>query len=615
MNRRRFLTLEKTMFNRMMQSGILLSIATVVAISASGCTLVTPPPPDKYRPLGNDLIINEVFTLPPDRYYAYSWIEMYNPTDRTIPWFDESFPASLNCVGENGTFILTENDGQTWTTPPAVPSGNLNALDFPYPDTGYVGGDNGAMYRVVRIAGEYQFTQVTVPATENINAISSIPLTVSAFAAGNRGTILRTTTRGQTWVAQNSQTTKNIRALKMATVSRIFGCGDSGLVLRSVSSGQWSRLTVPEAFQTTHFYTIGVTGSLGDTAWVAGENGAMLLSRNVGATTPTWFAETTNTGATLRGSYFVPGTTRAWAVGDSGTIIFKRETGRAWVKQTSGTTATLRTVSFIDRDRGWAAGDGGVMLYTTNGGTSWRSLNSGTTENLKGLYNLPLNIRILNRYVLQMYAQRKQFFFDPTTGTINFDYIVKQDTGWLYFDPEILRQQAGGDPPDDIPQNGFVIINSDSARFQEHTDIGPGRTNILNFSIGFYYDSTNIFGVTPVLWDLLQSGEVRLIKQFFRVRTGTGEFLGIETETVDVVRWEGFMPTEDMLPVDPIYPDPGPELIFPQNLPADYIPEWWSLSRFGDDVGTTVEQQSTNGSFYMSDRPVPGYYSQINKNK
>jgi photosystem II stability/assembly factor-like uncharacterized protein len=591
----------------------------VALISAAGCTLVTPPPEDKVRPIGNDLVINEVFTLPPDRYYAYSWIEMYNPTTRTIPWFDETFPASLNVVGENATMLVTENDGRAWASPPALPAGNYNALDFPYPDTGYVVGDNAAVYRVVRVGGQYQFfTPTTNPAAANMNSVSSVALTVSAFAAGDRGTILRTTSRGQNWTAQVSGTTKNIRCIKMATVARIHAVGDSGLVLRSTTSGAWSKLTVPATYVNTNFYTVGLAPTLGDTVWIAGENGSMLISRNIYAPIPTWFAETTNTSATLRGSFFLQGSTRAWMVGDSGTIIFKRESGRAWQKQVSGTTATLRSVSFIDQNRGWVVGDGGLILTTENGGTTWTRLSSGTTENLRGIYSLPLNIRILNRYVLQMYAQRKEFFFDPTTGTINFDYIIKQDTGWLYFDPEILRQQAGGDPPDDIPSNGFVIINSDSARFQEHTDIGPGRTNILNFSIGFYYDQTSQFGVRPVLWDLLESGEVRLIRQFFKVRTGAlpnEPPISISTETVDVVRWGGFMPTLDMLPVDPIYPNPGPELLYPGNQPAGAIPEWWSLSRFGDDVGTSVDAQSTNGSFYMSNRPVPGYYSQINKNK
>jgi hypothetical protein len=112
--------------------------------------------------------------------------------------------------------------------------------------------------------------------------------------------------------------------------------------------------------------------------------------------------------------------------------------------------------------------------------------------------------------------------------------------------------------------------------------------------------------VTPVLWDLLESGEVRLIKQFFTVRMGTGQFLGISTQTVDVVRWGGFMPTVDMLPVDPIYPNPGPELLYPQNQPAGFIPEWWSLARYGDDVGASVDVHATRAGLLQ-----PGEQAQV----
>ncbi len=598
------------MLNRTIYTG---AIAAVVVMTLSGCSLVTEPPPPKTRPVGDNLVINEVFTLPPDKYYAYSWIELLNPTDHTIPWFDESYPASLNLVGDNGTFLMTENDGSDWTSPPAVPAQDLNALNFPYPDTGYVAGDNGTMFRVVRVGTTYEFLPVVVPATCDINSITSIPLTVSGFAAGDCGTILRTTTRGQSWVSQNSRTTKNINSVIMATVSRIYACGDSGLILRSLSSGTWVTLPVGAAYGATNFYTIGYSGSLGDTAWVAGENGTILHSKNANEPTPTWITDTTNTTVTLRGSHFLGGTTLGWVVGDSGTILQKTETGRMWRKQTSGTTANLRSVTFIDRQRGWAVGENGVILGTTNGGSRWTTISSGTASTLNGIYPLPLNIRILDRYVVQMYAQRQQFFFDLTTGTINFDYIVKTDTGYLYYDPEILRQQAGAEAPDDIPRNGFVIINSDSGRFNEHTDVGPGKPNILNFSIGFYYDTASLTGAVPVLWDLLQSGEVRLIRQYFKIRMATGEFLGLTTETVDVVRWGGFVPTLDDLPNDPVSGPPDPALIYPQNQPAGFIPEWWSLSRYGNDVGTSVDLQNTNNSFYMSNRPVPGYYSQMNK--
>ena len=79
---------------------------------------------------------------------------------------------------------------------------------------------------------------------------------------------------------------------------------------------------------------------------------------------------------------------------------------------------------------------------------------------------------------------------------------------------------------------------------------------------------------------------------------------GLTTETIDVVRWGGFMASTNDFP---------PDEVFPNNEPAGFIPEWWSLARYGDDVGQPVDQSNTRNSFFMSDKPVPGWYSQINK--
>jgi hypothetical protein len=63
-------------------------------------------------------------------------------------------------------------------------------------------------------------------------------------------------------------------------------------------------------------------------------------------------------------------------------------------------------------------------------------------------------------------------------------------------------------------------------------------------------------------------------------------------------------------------PDPAttpPELIFPNNEPAGFIPEWYSLARYVNDVGGDVNTISSKASFYMADRPIPGWYSQRSK--
>jgi len=600
-----------------------MTLKTLTALSLmfiSACALVTPPPEPVVRADGNDLVINEVFTLPPDRYYAYSWIELFNPTERSIPWFDQSYPASINVIGQNGTFIQTENDGKDWFSPSSVPGINYNGMTFPYPDTGYAVGDNGVLQRVIRTNDEYQFvTPGGLTATCDLNAVSALPATGSrsptAIVVGDCGTILRTISTGFSWDTRNSGVTTNLLGVDVLTVPVSFVCGEAGTILRSINAGtSWLKITLAAEYDAINFHSIRGTGSLGDSVWVVGDGGTILGSRNATASA-TFFPETTNTTANLKGLFMLRGTNFGWAVGENGTILRRDKPGKRWDPQTSGTTATLRSVSFVDSLRGWITGDNGLILGTTNGGRRWTTLSSGTSNTLTAIHPLPLNIRVLNRYILQMWAKRKEFFFDLTTGTINFDYIVKKDTGYLYFDPEILFQNGVGTPPPPIPRNGFVILNSDSARFEEHTDIGPGKTNVLNVSIGYYFDPTTTLGVRPVLWDLLEGGEVRLVKQFLKFRLSTNEFLDLTTETVDVVRWGGFVPTPADFPIDPLYPTPPTDKIYPQNIPAGTIPEWWSLARYGDDVGEPVNIQSTAHSFYMSETPVPGYYSQLKRDR
>ena len=80
-----------------------LSFGLSALILLSGCTLVTPPPEEKTRFYGPDLVINEVFSLPPDRYYAYSWIELYNPTDRPIAWYART---KVSCARSSASLAL-----------------------------------------------------------------------------------------------------------------------------------------------------------------------------------------------------------------------------------------------------------------------------------------------------------------------------------------------------------------------------------------------------------------------------------------------------------------------------------------------------------------------------
>lgn len=65
--------------------------------------------------------------------------------------------------------------------------------------------------------------------------------------------------------------------------------------------------------------------------------------------------------------------------------------GQTWVPQTSGTTANLWAVHFLNADEGYACGDAGVVVKTTNGGTTWTSANITTTSPVNDVYFISAN--------------------------------------------------------------------------------------------------------------------------------------------------------------------------------------------------------------------------------
>jgi photosystem II stability/assembly factor-like uncharacterized protein len=577
-----------------------LYTASIVVLLVSmfmiaGCTLETPATPDVRVQGGKDLIINEVFTISPDKYYSFSWIELYNPTTKKIKWFDETKPAAGFSVGSGGAIIHTSNDGGAWSDSLGnAQYGTLNSISMSNADTGYAAGNGGTILKLTKNAVQV----LTSGVTANLNGISAAADQQSrtVFAVGDAGTILRSVNRGLSWSAPLVPPTgNNLRSVFFVSFQNIYACGDLGTIIKSTNAGTaWAPKIVPEPYRTLNFYSINFNA---DTGWVTGENGTILFSSNGGGQ---WVPETSHVGAALRGGFFPPGRdpfrrASGWVVGDSGVILLTRDNGATWTRANSGTSGRLNSVSFSDSLRGWAFGDGGLIMTTANGGKTWHSQPSPSGGNLHGSAFIPLIVRVVSQYVLQMVAQRRAFFFDPATGTINYDYFTKIDSGTMVFDPQILVNFGLSSPPD-INPGGFAVITSDSDKFKDHTNLGPGDGTVIPNSIGYYFDAKSTFGVTPVLWTLLPSGEVRLVKRFVTQVIATQQFLGLDSVVIDVVRYGNFRPT----------PDP-----WPGNQPAGFIPEWYSLARYSDDYGDIPSRENTSYSFFMAKDPIPRWYSQL----
>jgi photosystem II stability/assembly factor-like uncharacterized protein len=68
------------------------------------------------------------------------------------------------------------------------------------------------------------------------------------------------------------------------------------------------------------------------------------------------------------------GTTDAWVVGERGLMLATRDAGSTWQVMDSGVTTTLRAVALGAPDAIYVAGDGGVARASFDGGRSWRPL-------------------------------------------------------------------------------------------------------------------------------------------------------------------------------------------------------------------------------------------------
>lgn len=618
---------------------VILILLVTVSLTFTGCELFTKPngPTGQTVTYGTDLNISEVFTISPDKYYAYSWIEIHNPTPYDIDWAQASYPATAIMVGDNGTIQHTSDNGESWHRIESGTIDHLHSVSFPLIDSGYAVGDNGRLILINKDGGQYvaQDRSYLIPANEqnkNLNDIVMLQDGILGYMVGDSGLILRTGNRGNTWVPyQNTRVPTNLRAISFKDFTKAWAVGDSGTILKSPTQKVWEPKTPPESFPKANFRSCAF---IRDTGWVVGENGAIAFTKTGGNIFAEQFPpegyETANFNYVFFGSALgvSPDLNKyelreGWIVGDGGVILHTTNYGEVWEKVgAEGFTEDLKYIYFSDRLTGWITGSNGTVISLTYGGLGWMIKRVGNNT-LNSGYFTPPTLAIESVYKLELRAKRKEFFLDPTTGTINYNVFVKVDTGYLVFDPTVLEEY--GIDVDPIVSGGFCVINNDSVRFGNHTKVGPGPLTQINASINYYFDTSSVLGARGVLWDLLSSGEIRLVKyetEFYKPPGQIGQFRKFEKKIIDVVRWGNFTINDSIAyaaELQEVWPQQGIYTLVPfsgadlmrNNQSIGYIPEGYSLSRYANDYGTSDSTQiNTINSFYLAERPLPGWVSQ-----
>ena len=250
--------------------------------------------------------------------------------------FQETSGSGFMCaVGDTGTVFWSSDDGVSWEdrTIPGLTK-NLYGQDFlNYGANGMhavVCGESGTIYKSTNSGGNFVWENVNTITTERLNSIGAINQSLF-IAVGEKGTIIRTSDGGQTWVD--------------------FDIADT--------SAHFNRLF------------LGVSVSAFDRAWAVADNGKIYASTNYGNN---WFLQSSGVTTDLYDVIFRNGNDGV-VVGAAGVVRYTTNGGTTWLEDTyfNGLTdGDIISIAGIDSNtataiiRGGTENPGGTTLLTVS---------------------------------------------------------------------------------------------------------------------------------------------------------------------------------------------------------------------------------------------------------
>lgn len=162
------------------------------------------------------------------------------------------------------------------------------------------------------------------PTGNTLNSISFYDFN-NGYSAGSKGTIIRTTDGGRSWITENSGVSTSINRIICLNKFRTIAIGDRGVILtKSSIENFWISRRSPVPY------------NLHDVKFISDKTG--------------------------------------YTAGLGGTVLKTTDSGIQWIKLNTGTSASLFCIDFADVNTG-VSGGYNVILKTSDGGFSWMNLN------------------------------------------------------------------------------------------------------------------------------------------------------------------------------------------------------------------------------------------------
>jgi len=302
-----------------------------------------------------------------------TWIYEGDPIEIVDAWFIDS----LNGYGisRNLGFFSTSDAGRNWTSA-NNPNGinNIDVIKYAHGIAFAYDSESKNLLRLENDKAEIVLGQITSLNSSKPDGNSiNVNVTPDSSVFVSRGNDIYKLTRGeQKWIKNSISD----YVLDMFFVDKDTGYLASHILQKTVDGGKtWNSSKTIDA--QTIFFPDAKTGYFGH------ETGNQIgKTSNYGAS---WNIQYITSGGSGIRSIFFPDASTGYMASTNGKIS-KCTNGINWVGQTSGVSATLNDIYFVDANRGVVVGNSGTLLTTNNGGTQWNKVQLSTTVNLNSVY-------------------------------------------------------------------------------------------------------------------------------------------------------------------------------------------------------------------------------------
>ena len=247
---------------------------------------------------------------------------------------------------------------------------------------GWAAGNNGTIIKTTD--GGINWISQSLITADDVHSIFFIDssngwLVLYEFDPDRHGIIMHTTNGGETWVNQLMVWGFTLHRVFFIDMNNGYALGSNGIMYKTYNGGQnWNEIS---PFYSYWLYSAFFFNP--DVGWVGGGLEGSLLRTTNGGQSWSWIGLPTT--ERMMDIFFV-GENFGWACGAGGKMIRTTNSGLDWSLGNSGVSVELRDVQFLNQIQGWSVGLNGVILHSLDGGLNWYQQLSGTSNNLYGVH-------------------------------------------------------------------------------------------------------------------------------------------------------------------------------------------------------------------------------------